>query len=106
MFYLAISVVFYGDPFSHVELLHSLGWQMVATMILILGLTGILIGLFLLLRSRAMKVRYMRKEIPEWEKALKKWSKLFYCHSDLIVFDPANGEMINIENMDNLLFKP
>jgi len=53
-------------------------------------------------RSRAERERVARKTLV-WEKQIQKWSRLYYCFRDDIVFDPLTGETCRPESLTEFL---
>lgn len=59
--------------------------------------------------SKSLKDRnYNKASFPwghsRWEKAMVKWNRLYYCHTEGIVFDPDSHRWIDANYMYKLLF--
>ena len=51
-----------------------------------------------------MKDTYAIKK-PQWDKAMLKWNRLYYCHKHDIVFDPENRESCSPSSLNKFLYK-
>lgn len=67
---------------------------------------SILIGVLLLtlsVKAHQAERNRVAREKPIWEKSIQKWSRLYYCFRDDIVFDPLTGETCRPESLTAFL---
>jgi predicted RNA-binding Zn-ribbon protein involved in translation (DUF1610 family) len=50
------------------------------------------------------KEKYLRNK-PKWDSAIERWEKLYYCARDGIVYNPETGETINIDSIQEYIYK-
>jgi hypothetical protein len=51
------------------------------------------------------KKREAAYQIAEWQKAMTRWDRLYYCERDDIVFDPSEQTYIPVDQMINFLYR-
>ncbi len=42
--------------------------------------------------QKKRRVQLETVDLPQWERAMERWSKLYYCHRDDVVFIPGDGK--------------
>jgi hypothetical protein len=56
-------------------------------------------------KNQKAKQEYYQNKKLMWEKSMKRWNDLYYCHRDGIVFDPKTGENCEPDNMNEFIFR-
>jgi hypothetical protein len=71
-------------------------------------IVGFLILILLLWAQKVFKdnstVNYANEK-PQWDKAILKWNRLYYCHKHDIVFDPDNGKTCTPPSLKEFLYQ-
>jgi hypothetical protein len=74
---------------------------------------GVVIGIFFgfrffIKRDKKNKtkggIRYSTQK-PQWDNAMQKWNRLYYCHKHDVVFDPENGETCAPVSLKEFLYQ-
>lgn len=56
-------------------------------------------------RNQKKRREEAEAEKPQWERAMKRWNKLYYCMRDNGVFIPDEGEFVPVEQMEAHLIR-
>ena len=83
--------------------------QLAWIMFVVLLVAGSPFVIVLLIRSLRVKAKAREKweaEVAAWRKIVSKWSKIYYCARDDIVFDPTTEEYAPVGRMYELLYRP
>jgi hypothetical protein len=56
------------------------------------------------IRNRRKNQAKLEVQTAAWEIAMSKWKRLYYCHTDGIVFDPEIGAQFDPPNTAEYLF--
>ena len=70
-------------------------------------IVGIIVFILLWVRrskGESAQMQSVKRAIPVWERALKKWDTLYNCGRDDCVFDPATGKCVPPGRMSELLY--
>ena len=50
------------------------------------------------------EIRYLAEK-PQWDNAMQKWNRLYYCHKHDIVFDSESGESSSPNSLKEFLYQ-
>lgn len=68
------------------------------TTVIVGGIAGYLFYRIAAKRQRA------QDQLPDWEQAVMRWNRVYYCFRDDLVFDPATGEACRLDDFYAFLY--
>jgi hypothetical protein len=94
-----------ANVFENVPFLTGIG--------IVLICIGMIIGFWLAIRlfvkrdkkKKAIMEQKLNEAKPNWEIAMQRWKRIYYCHRDGIVFDPESGDSCPPTSVRELLYK-
>jgi len=55
---------------------------------------------------KSKKAAYDSEDLPRWQRAMERWSQLYYCMRDETIFIPAENRAIKADDMEKYLYDP